>query len=357
MIFMQNIQWFFIITNYNNRRKKKEAYDFMENKNVNIWKSLQKVPAGTMFVPLIIGAIITTVTQGFFGFNLWETLGNPAKDMFSSTGQMLLIGLMLFCTGTNLKTSDLKQAMGSGFVLIVTRLVCAYALCGLFYALFGFDGIFGISFLAFTCAVTSANAALYMGIISGFGTNSDKASFSIMLICSMPLLPLLFLGFFGESGFGITQIMQIVSLLIPFVLGFILGNLDEDIKNVFAKGNAIILPFLGFEFGSTINLVNAVKMIPQGIVLSLLFFIITIIPSYLVERHVLKKPGYVSFASSSLAGVALAIPAIAASSNTLLTPYVEPAVATLSFVLAITNIASPFMVKWQMKKHPIANVK
>ena len=74
MIFMQNIQWFFIITNYNNRRKKKEAYDFMENKNVNIWKSLQKVPAGTMFVPLIIGAIITTVTQGFFGFNLWETL-------------------------------------------------------------------------------------------------------------------------------------------------------------------------------------------------------------------------------------------------------------------------------------------
>ena len=24
-----------------------------EKKNVNIWKSLQKVPAGTMFVPLI----------------------------------------------------------------------------------------------------------------------------------------------------------------------------------------------------------------------------------------------------------------------------------------------------------------
>ena len=33
-------------------------------KNINIWKSLQKVPAGTMFVPLIIGAIITTICQG-----------------------------------------------------------------------------------------------------------------------------------------------------------------------------------------------------------------------------------------------------------------------------------------------------
>ena len=79
--------------------------------NVNIWKSLQKVPAGTMFVPLIIGAIITTICQGFFHFDLWETLGNPMKDMFSSSGQMLLIGLMLFCTGTSLKLSDMADAL------------------------------------------------------------------------------------------------------------------------------------------------------------------------------------------------------------------------------------------------------
>ena len=58
-------------------------------KNVNIWKTLQKVPAGTMFVPLIIGALITTVCQGMLHFDLWATLGNPMQDMFSSSGQML----------------------------------------------------------------------------------------------------------------------------------------------------------------------------------------------------------------------------------------------------------------------------
>ena len=42
--------------------------------------------------------------------------------------------------------------------------------------------------------MTSANAALYMGIISPFGDKADKASFGIMLICSMPLLPLLFVA-------------------------------------------------------------------------------------------------------------------------------------------------------------------
>lgn len=166
-------------------------------KNVNIWKSLQKVPAGTMFVPLIIGAVITTVCKGFFNFDLWSTLGNPMKDMFSSSGQMLIIGLMLFCTGTQLKLSDMKDALHRGVRLILVRLIVAYALCALFYAVFGNEGFLGISFLAFVCAVTSANAALYMGIISPFGDKADKASFGIMLICSMPLLPLLFLGFYG----------------------------------------------------------------------------------------------------------------------------------------------------------------
>ena len=73
------------------------------------------------------------------------------------------------------------------------------------------------------------------------------------------LLPLLFLGFYGEAGFGEAQVMQIISLIIPFILGMVLGDMDMDIRKVFAGGNAIILPFLGFEFGSTINLIDAVK--------------------------------------------------------------------------------------------------
>ena len=321
-------------------------------KNVNIWKSLQKVPAGTMFVPLIIGAIITTVCQGFFQFDLWGTLGNPMKDMFSSSGQMLIIGLMLFCTGTQLKISDMKDALHRGVLLILVRLGIAYLLCALFYMAFGYDGIFGISFLAFVCAVTSANAALYMGIISPFGDKADKASFGIMLICSMPLLPLLFLGFYGTSGFGDAQVMQIISLIIPFILGMVLGNLDEDIRKVFAGGNAIILPFLGFEFGSTINLINAFKMIPQGLLLSIVYFIIVITPSYLFERTVLHRPGYASVASGSLAGVALVIPSMAATSNAAFEPYFTSAVAVLAFVLAVTNILCPFMVKFILTKHP-----
>ncbi len=86
---------------------------------------------------------------------------------------------------------------------------------------------------------------------------------------------------------------------------------------------AIILPFLGFEFGSTINLIDAFKMIPQGLLLSIVYFIVVITPSYVFERTVLHRPGYASVASGLLAGVALVIPSMAAASNTAFEPYVE----------------------------------
>ena len=93
-------------------------------------------------------------------------------------------------------------------------------------------------------------------------------------------------------------------------------------------------------------------MIPQGLLLSLVYFVVTIVPSYVFERAVLHRPGYASVASSSLAGVALSIPTIAAASNAALEPYVSTAIATLAFVLAITNVLCPFMVRFCLKRHP-----
>lgn len=317
-----------------------------------IWRTLQRIPAGTMFVPLLLGALIATLCRGLLGVDLWEILGSPMKDLFSSSGQMLLIGLLLFCTGTQLRRQDLEAALHRGVPLILVRLTAAYLLSAAFYLTFGLEGVGGISFLAFVCAVTSANGALYMGIIQPFGDASDKANFSLITLCSMPLLPLLFLGFFGASASLAQQAVQILSLLLPFLLGVLLGNLDEDIRRVFAGGGAMILPFLGFQFGSTINLLEAFRMLPQGLLLSLVFFLITILPSYCFERRVLRRPGYVSVASSSLAGVALAIPTMAAQANPALEVYAGNAVATLAFVLTATNILCPFLTRWELRRHP-----
>ena len=337
----------------------------MKNKplNVGIWAFLNKIPAGTMFVPLVISAIICTITvecglgTGVIGEGqtLWEFLGNPMKDLFGKTGQMLLIGLMLFCTGTMITPHDFVDVFKRGFWLLLARLLPAYIICTIVWFTCGPKGFCGIDFITFTCVVTSANAALYMGIIPPYADNSDRAAFPVMLILSMPLLPFVFISSFGQvagssDGQTLVKIVQIFSLLIPFILGFILGNLDSKIREIFKGGNTIILPFLGFEFGSTINLIDAFKpsVLFAALLLTVIFWAITMIIPYIVDRFALKRPGYASIGSSSLAGVSLSIPVMFSayifngiSGSDLITN----SVSILAFVLLITNILSPFFTK------------
>ena len=332
--------------------EKKEKKPF---KGVKIWDFLNKIPAGTMFVPLVISAIITTICiHCGLGVSLWEYLGNPMKDLFGSTGQMLLIGLMLFCTGTTITGRDFVEVGKRGIWIILARLIPAYIICAVVFLTCGVNGFAGIDGITLACCLTSANAALYMGIIQPYGDDSDKGTFPIMLIFSMPLLPFIFLSCMGSGSSDITSsILQIFSLLIPFLLGVLLGNLDHKIRDIFKGGNAIILPFLGFHFGSTIDLVNAFQgdVILAALLLTVIYWAVTMIIPYLVDRFILKRPGYASIASCSLAGVALSIPAMVSTftfDGISGADAAKNATAILAFVLFITNILAPFFTKWTM---------
>ena len=335
--------------------EKKEKKPF---KGVKIWDFLNKIPAGTMFVPLVISAIITTICiHCGLGVSLWNYLGNPMKDLFGSTGQMLLIGLMLFCTGTTITGRDFIEVGKRGIWIILARLIPAYIICAIVFVCCGVNGFAGIDSITLACCLTSANAALYMGIIQPYGDDSDKGTFPIMLIFSMPLVPFIFLSCMGSGSSDITtSILQIISLLIPFLLGVLLGNLDQKIRNVFKGGNAIILPFLGFQFGSTIDLVNAFQgeVILAALLLTVIYWAVTMIIPYLVDRFILKRPGYASVASCSLAGVALSIPAMVATytfNGVSGADAAKNATAILAFVLFITNILAPFFTKRTMNAY------
>ena len=340
-------------------KNKKQRKPF---KGVHIWDFLNKIPAGTMFVPLIIGSIITTLCAHVGGglhneagqaVTLWQYLGNPMQDLFGASGQMLIIGLMLFCTGTMIKPHDFIEVGKRGIWIIIARLVPAYIISALVF-IFAPQGFLGIDPITLTCVVTSANAALYMGIVQPYADDSDLGTFPIMLILSMPLLPFIFLSSFGTGSQSIlTKIIQIFSLLIPFILGFILGNLDPKIRTIFKGGNAILLPFLGFQFGSTIDLVKAFQgeVILAALVVTLIYYAVTLIIPYIVDRFILKRPGYASVGSASLAGVSLSIPAMVATymyngiSGAELAAH---ATSILAFVLFITNILCPFITNWVM---------
>ena len=276
------------------------------------------------------------------------------KDLFCSTVQMLIIGVRLFCKGTTITGRDFMEVGKRGIWIILARLIPAYIICAIVFVVCGVNGFCGIDAITLACCLTSANAALYMGIIQPYGDDSDKGTFPIMLIFSMPLVPFIFLSIEGSgSGDFTSSILQIVSLLIPFLLGVLLGNLDHKIRDVFKGGNAIILPFLGFQFGSTIDLVKAFQgdVILAALLLTVIYWAVTMIIPFVVDRFILKRPGYASVASCSLAGVALSIPAMVATfdfGGTSGAVAAQNATAILAFVLFITNILAPFFTKWTM---------
>ena len=73
-----------------------------------IMKFLQKVPAGLMLVPLLMGAVIHT----FFP-NVLE-IGGLTTAAFSNAGAATCMGLQLFCLGTILQLKDMPAVLKRG---------------------------------------------------------------------------------------------------------------------------------------------------------------------------------------------------------------------------------------------------
>lgn len=308
---------------------------------MKILEKIQKVPAGILLVPTIIGAVIHTFCPQILN------IGDPTNIMFTSRGMNAFVGLMLFFTGTQLKLSDFKTVVKRGFSLCAFKYILCYGLSFIFLQIFGLKGILGISFLAFATALTSSNGALYMGIIQPYGDEVDYATFGLLMMFSMPVLPMIFLN---SANGGKVNYLSIVTLIVPFIFGIILGNLDNGFKKLFAQGNAIILPFIGFQFGSCINLLAAAKQIPTGILLTVIFYVLSLPLLYLFDRRVLKQKGYASLASVSVAGIALAMPTLAAKSSAIYAPYVDSAISQIALIMFITTFATPFITEFAMKK-------
>ena len=76
---------------------------------MKILNSIKKVPGGLLIVPMILSAIINTFFPEIF------QIGNPTTALFTNNSTMVLVGLMLFASGTQFnlnKTVDVIKRAG-----------------------------------------------------------------------------------------------------------------------------------------------------------------------------------------------------------------------------------------------------
>ena len=292
---------------------------------MKILQTVNKVPGGLMVVPMFIGILVNTFAPDALkigGFT--EALTNK--------GYLTLIAMYLFVVGTKMTLRAAPVMLKRGFGIMFAKVGVAIVL-SMAVAYF-FNGDFlGLSTLAILAAMNDTNGGMFMALTSTFGDKEDAGTYVPQSIETGPFLTMLIL-----VGAGLAHIpwLTMVSVIAPIAAGAILANLDEELREFFGSREAIIVPFMAFALGQTINLNAVAKAGLQGIVLGLTVLVATGTACILIDR-LLGGSGVAGAAASSTAGNAAGTPqavAIADPSYALIAPVATIQVAASVIITA-----------------------
>lgn len=306
---------------------------------IDVFKFFKKIPGGALLIPMLISALINTLFP-----DLWTTIGGTSMATFKG-GSLVIVGIILFALGADTNIKMLGKCLQRNGVLILAKIVLALVCGFLFTTVFGMEGIMGISAVAFMACICSTNPGVYIGLMQDYGDQIDMGNVPLMTIISgVPLIPLLVLSSAGGVSF---DIMSIITVLLPYVLGLVLGNLDPKLAKMYNPISNILLPFLGFNFGSSINLIAAAKAGVGGIILGVLFVAVNALVLITVDKAVNKRPGYAGAAMCSVAGFAVAVPSLLGEA---FAQYQAAAVSQVALCMVVSCILNPFITRAVVKK-------
>lgn len=307
-----------------------------------IMRFMQKVPAGMMLVPLIIGSLLNTFFPAFL------KIGSFTTATFSSAGAATAMGIQLFCLGTTLQVRDMPKVLGRGGVLLLSKFAIGAAIgIGIGYV-FGDEGVLGLSALAVVSAVTNSNGSMYLALMETYGDKTDSAVMPLLSLNDGPLFTMIALG---ASGLANIPLMALVATLIPVIVGMILGNLDKEFQKFLAPAGGILIPFVGLTLGAGIDLSAILKGGLPGIILGLITCFVGGSFIVLCDRKITGRPGYAGWAAATTAGNAVAVPAIIGMLDPHWAPYVGVATAQVAASTVFTAIMAPIVTGWWVKKY------
>ncbi|MEH6991586.1 2-keto-3-deoxygluconate transporter [Neobacillus drentensis] len=311
---------------------------------MNIMKSIKKIPGGLMLVPLILGALVHTFTPG-----AGEYFGGFTNGLISGTVPILAV--WFFCMGAsiNIKASG-KVLLKSG-TLVITKIAVAWIVAVIAMQFLPVDGIqtgifAGFTVLALVAAMDMTNGGLYASIMQQYGSKEDAGAFVLMSLESGPLVTMLILG---STGVAVFEPQAFVGAVLPFLIGFVLGNLDKDLREFFSRATETMIPFFGFALGNTIDLAVIGKTGLSGILLGVLVIIITGVPLILADKFIGKGNGTAGLAASSTAGAAVANPMLIAEMKPEFLTAAQSATAMVATSVIVTSILVPILTAYYSK--------
>ena len=301
-----------------------------------MYNFMRKFPGGLLLVPMLLSAIFYTFSPELF------RIGGMTQAMFTTDGLNYVIGLTCFCSGAGLNVHRIGKVLKKQGVLLLTKIIMCVIASIIFIQLFGQAGIWGISAVAFIAAICSTNPSLYLALEDEMGTPDDVSAFGLVGLLCVPAYPMLIFGLSQETAI---DWMPIISTLVPILLGMLVGNLDENMAKFLAPGVSVLTPFMGWSFGASINLIEAVQSGLQGVIITIMFYVLMVPILLMVETKFVKTDGISSLAISSIAGMSVSVPFIISQTNPAIEPFVASATAQIAFGVVLSSIITPFLAK------------
>ena len=306
-----------------------------------ILRFLNKIPAGMMVIPLLLGSVLATV------FPQALEIGGLTTALFSSAGTNTLLGVLLFSMGTTLQVKDMPKVLKRGGVLLLSKFAIGAILGILVGKIFGDAGFLGLSALAIVSAVTNSNGSIYLTLVDAYGDEADCGCFPILALNDGPFFTLLALG---ASGIAEIPFMSLVAAIVPIALGMLIGNLDKGMRDLFAPMGNGIIPLIGFALGTGIDFVDVVKGGLPGILLGIITVFVGGGFITLCDRLISRRPGYAGWAVATTAGNAVAVPAAVALADPAMQAVAGAATVQVAASVVVSSLLVPFITSWWAKK-------
>jgi 2-keto-3-deoxygluconate permease len=305
---------------------------------MQILKTINKVPGGLMVVPLFIGMVINT----FFPTLL--KIGGFTEAL-SNVGYPTILGMYLFTVGTKMTLRTAPRMLKRGFGIMGAKVGVAALVAVSVGKLFG-GNLFGFSALALLVAMSDTNGGMFMALTSVMGDKEDAGTYVPQSIETGPFLSMLIL-----VGAGLANIpwLTMVSVIAPIAAGAVLGNLDKDLREFFGSHEPIIVPFMAFTLGQTINLSSVVTAGLPGVALGVFVLVVTGTVCILIDL-LLGGSGIAGAAASSTAGNSAAVPKAVAMADPSYAAIAPAATVQVAASVIVTAVLTPVLTSFVYKR-------
>jgi len=305
---------------------------------MKIYKSILRVPGGMMVVPLFVGMVINT----FFP-NLLKIGG--FTQALTGVGYPTILGMYLFTVGTKIAVGTASKILLRGFGIMAAKVGTATVLALGVAHLFG-GSVIGLSTLAVMVAMSDTNGGMFLALMGVMGDKDDVGTYVVQSIETGPFLTMLI---FVGTGLAVIPWLTMLSVIAPILAGAVLGNLDRDMKTFFGSHEPIIVPFMAFTLGQTINLKSVVTAGVPGVVLGLAVVIVTGCVCILADK-LFGGTGIAGAAASSTAGNSAAVPQAVAIADPSYAPVAAAATVQVAASVIVTAVLTPFLTAWWFRK-------